>query len=42
MGTLQAPKFTQFTAIAHIIHSGTVSTLGLFGSANRNLLNFFQ
>ncbi len=26
----------------HIIHSGTVSTGGTFGNANRNLLDFFQ
>jgi hypothetical protein len=36
------PTFTQFTASDHIIHSGTVSTGGFFGSANRNLLDFFQ
>ena len=32
----------QFAASDHIIHSGTVSTGGTFGSANRNLLDFFQ
>jgi hypothetical protein len=37
-----APKFKQFTISDHIIHSGTVSTGGLFGNANRNLADFFQ
>lgn len=41
-GHAASPKFTQFTASDHIIHSGTVSTGGTFGSANRNLLDFFQ
>jgi hypothetical protein len=36
------PTFTQFTASDHIIHSGTVSTGGLGGGANRNLADFFQ
>jgi hypothetical protein len=41
-GHAATPKFTQFTASDHIIHSGTVSTGGTLGSANRNLLDFFQ
>jgi hypothetical protein len=36
------PAFTQFTASDHVIHSGTVSTGGLGGGANRNLADFFQ
>ncbi len=36
------PAFTQFTASDHIIHSGTVSTGGLGGGANRKLADFFQ
>jgi hypothetical protein len=36
------PNFTQYTASDHIIHSGTVSTGGLGGAANRNLGDFFQ
>jgi hypothetical protein len=35
-------KFTQSVASDHFIHSGTVSTGGTFGNANRNLLDFFQ
>ncbi len=35
-------KFTQSTASDHSIHAGTVSTGGTLGSANRNLLDFFQ
>jgi len=35
-------KFTQFTASDHMIHAGTVSTGATLGSANRNLLDFFQ
>ena len=41
-GTAPVPSFTQSTASDHIIHSGTVSTGGLGGSANRNLADFFQ
>lgn len=41
-GHAAPPKFTQFTASDHIIHAGTVSTGGTLGSANRNLLDFFQ
>jgi len=41
-GHAASPKFTQFAASDHIIHAGTVSTGGTFGSANRNLLDFFQ
>lgn len=37
-----SPTFTQFTASDHVIHYGTVSTGGTLGSANRNLLDFFQ
>jgi len=37
-----APKFAQSVVSDHIIHSGTVSTGGTLGSANRNLLDFFQ
>jgi hypothetical protein len=36
------PAFKQFTASDHIIHSGTVSTGGLGGGADRNLADFFQ
>ena len=35
-------KFAQSVVSDHIIHSGTVSTGGFGGSANRNLLDFFQ
>jgi len=35
-------KFTQSVVSDHIIHSGTVSTGGTLGNANRNLLDFFQ
>jgi hypothetical protein len=35
-------KFTQSVVSDHIIHSGTVSTGGTFGNANRNLLDYFQ
>ena len=41
-GHAAAPTFTQFTASDHVIHSGTVSTGGLGGGANRNLADFFQ
>jgi hypothetical protein len=37
-----APTFAQYSASDHVIHYGTVSTGGTFGSANRNLLDFFQ
>jgi hypothetical protein len=36
------PAFTQFIASDHVIHSGTVSTGGLGGGADRNLADFFQ
>ena len=36
------PGFTQYTASDHVVHSGTISTGGLTGSANRNLGDFFQ
>jgi hypothetical protein len=41
-GHATTPTFTQFTASDHIMHSGTVSTGGLGGGANRNLADFFQ
>ena len=41
-GNVLNPTFTQHTASDHIIHSGTVSTGGLGGGANRNLADFFQ
>jgi len=41
-GNDAVPLFTQYTASDHIIHSGTVSTGGLGGAANRNLADFFQ
>jgi len=41
-GNSSTPKFTQYTASDHIIHSGTVSTGGLGGGANRNLADYFQ
>jgi len=41
-GHAATPTFTQYTAIDHIIHSGTVSSGGLGGGANRNLADFFQ
>ncbi len=36
------PSFTQNTASDHVIHSGTVSTGGLGGGADRNLADLFQ
>jgi hypothetical protein len=41
-GHALVPGFTQYTASDHIIHSGTVSTGGLGGGADRNLADFFQ
>jgi hypothetical protein len=41
-GNDAVPMFTQHIASDHIIHSGTVSTGGLGGGANRNLADFFQ
>jgi hypothetical protein len=41
-GNAAVPTFTQYTASDHIIHSGTVSTGGLGGGANRKLADFFQ
>ncbi len=36
------PTFTQTQVSDHVIHTGTVSTGGTLGSANRSLLDFFQ
>jgi hypothetical protein len=41
-GNIPNPTFTQYIVSDHIIHSGTVSTGGLGGGANRNLADFFQ
>src|SRR5437899_3607639 len=41
-GHAAVASFKQSTASDHVIHSGTVSTGGLGGSANRNLADFFQ
>jgi hypothetical protein len=42
-GNDSVPMFRQYTASDHpTIHSGTVSTGGLGGGANRNLADFFQ
>ena len=41
-GHALVPAFTQYTASDHIIHSGTVSTGGLGGGADRSLADFFQ
>ena len=41
-GNVLKPTFTQHTVSDHIIHSGTVSTGGLGGGADRNLADFFQ
>jgi len=41
-GNALVPGFTQYTASDHIIHSGTVSTGGLGGGADRNLADYFQ
>src|SRR5256885_6138961 len=41
-GNILNPTFTQHTVSDHIIHSGTVSTGGLGGGADRNLADFFQ
>jgi hypothetical protein len=36
------PAFTQSVASDHVIHTGTISTGGLTGTADRSLLDFFQ
>jgi hypothetical protein len=41
-GHSSSPKFTQSLASDHVIHTGTISTGGLLGSADRSLLDFFQ
>jgi len=41
-GNVLKPSFTQHIVSDHIIHSGTVSTGGLGGGADRNLADFFQ
>jgi len=41
-GNVLKPTFTQHIVSDHIIHSGTVSTGGLGGGADRNLADFFQ
>ncbi|MFL6536803.1 MAG: hypothetical protein ACJ8JD_01330, partial [Chthoniobacterales bacterium] len=40
--TAAAPTFTQVQASDHIIHASNISEGGLNGSANRNLLDYFQ
>lgn len=37
-----SPAFTQSVATDHVIHSGTISTGGLTGNADRSLGDFFQ
>jgi hypothetical protein len=41
-GHAASPVFTQTVASDHVIHTGTISTGGLLGSADRSLLDFFQ
>lgn len=41
-GHADSPVFTQTVASDHVIHTGTISTGGLTGSADRSLLDFFQ
>jgi hypothetical protein len=41
-GNVLNPSFMQHQASDHIIHTGTVSTGGLGGSADRSLADFFQ
>jgi hypothetical protein len=40
--TAASPAFTQVEASDHIIHASNISEGGLNGSANRNLLDYFQ
>lgn len=40
--TADSPTFTQVQASDHIIHASNISEGGLNGSANRNLLDYFQ
>src|SRR5207253_3590435 len=40
--TGDAPTFRQVEAGDHVIHSSNISEGGLTGSANRNLLDYFQ
>jgi hypothetical protein len=40
--TAASPSFRQVVASDHFIHSSNVSTGGTLGSANRNLLDYFQ
>jgi hypothetical protein len=37
-----APTFTQVIASDHVIHGSNISTGGLLGAANRNLLDYFN
>src|SRR6267142_621421 len=40
--TADSPTFTQVEAGDHVIHSSNISEGGLTGSANRNLIDYFQ
>lgn len=40
--TAPSPSFRQVVASDHIIHGSNISTGGTLGSANRNLLDYFQ
>jgi hypothetical protein len=40
--TAASPTFTQVEAGDHVIHSSNISEGGLTGSANRNLIDYFQ
>lgn len=37
-----SPTFRQVIASDHVIHGSNISTGGLLGAANRNLLDYFQ
>jgi hypothetical protein len=41
-GRSSSPAWVQFVASDHVIHSGTISTGGLGGAANRDLADYFQ
>ena len=38
----EVPSFRQVTASDHFIHAGNISTGGTLGTANRNLIDYFQ
>ncbi len=40
--TSATPTFRQVLASDHVVHAGNISVGGLLGSANRNLLDYFQ